>query len=92
MTYDERVQAYEAEGMTRSDAQGIVDLEDMRAIQDEKPPICWISLCCNPAYHRRMTYVPNGPGFRDVEKVAVMLCGDCARQFDNKMPDTDKFY
>lgn len=31
MTYDERVRAYEAEGMTRSDAQGIVDLEDMRA-------------------------------------------------------------
>lgn len=31
MTFDERVQRYEAEGMTRSDAQGIVDLEDMRA-------------------------------------------------------------
>lgn len=31
MTYDERVRRYEAEGMTRSDAQGIVDLEDMRA-------------------------------------------------------------
>lgn len=31
MTYDERVRRYEAEGVTRSDAQGIVDLEDIRA-------------------------------------------------------------
>jgi hypothetical protein len=34
-TYDERVRAYEAEGMTRSDAQGIVDLEDMRASKEK---------------------------------------------------------
>jgi hypothetical protein len=29
--YDQRVRAYEAEGMTRSDAQSIVDLEIIRA-------------------------------------------------------------
>ena len=57
-----------------------------------KPQVCWVSLCCNQAYHRRMAYVPNGPGFNDVEQVAVMLCGDCARQYDNKTPDTHKFY
>jgi hypothetical protein len=27
--YERRVSAYEAQGMTRSDAQGIVDAEDM---------------------------------------------------------------
>ena len=35
-TYDERVQAYEAEGMTRSDAQGIVDMEDMKQSREKK--------------------------------------------------------
>jgi hypothetical protein len=28
--YDRRVSEYEAQGMTRSDAQGVVDAEDMR--------------------------------------------------------------
>lgn len=30
-TWEERVQAYEAEGMDRSDAQAVVDAEDMKA-------------------------------------------------------------
>ena len=34
-TYDQRVRAYEAQGMTRSDAQGIVDLEDIRASKEQ---------------------------------------------------------
>ena len=29
--YDKRVRLYEAEGLTRSDAQGVVDAEDMKA-------------------------------------------------------------
>jgi hypothetical protein len=29
-SYDDRVNAYEREGMTRSDAQGVVDAEDLR--------------------------------------------------------------
>ena len=29
--YDKRVRKYEAEGLTRSDAQGVVDAEDMKA-------------------------------------------------------------
>ena len=39
MTYDERVRAYEAEGMTRSDAQGIVDLEDLQ--QQDNPTMSY---------------------------------------------------
>lgn len=36
--YEERVAAYEAEGMTRSDAQGIVDMElaDEQAAEAKK--------------------------------------------------------
>jgi hypothetical protein len=30
MTYEERVQKYENEGITRSDAQGIVEAEDIK--------------------------------------------------------------
>ena len=30
MTYEERVQKYERTGMTRSDAQGVVDAEDLK--------------------------------------------------------------
>jgi len=33
-TWEERVQEYENEGCTRSDAQGIVDAEDMKANKD----------------------------------------------------------
>ena len=29
--YERRVQAYEAQGMTRSDAQGVVEAEDMQS-------------------------------------------------------------
>lgn len=54
MTYEQRVRAYEAEGMTRSDAQGIVDLEDMRTAKNgdtmstyTKGP--WIAGQQNPA-------------------------------------------
>ena len=34
-TYEERVRKYEAEGLTRSDAQGVVDAEDIRATRTE---------------------------------------------------------
>ncbi len=34
--YEERVQAMEALGMTRSDAQGVIDAEDMKTEQGEQ--------------------------------------------------------
>jgi hypothetical protein len=35
--YDDRVAAYEREGMTRSDAQGVVDAEDLRGTDGSDP-------------------------------------------------------
>jgi len=34
--YEKRVQAYETQGMTRSDAQGTVDAEEMRKAQNKE--------------------------------------------------------
>ncbi len=43
--YDKRVRKYEAEGLTRSDAQGVVDAEDLKAARAISPgPWTWGSV------------------------------------------------
>ena len=37
MNYETRVQAYESQGITRSDAQGIVDAEDTQPVKSTTP-------------------------------------------------------
>lgn len=79
-SYDERVRAYEAEGMTRSDAQGIVDLEDLRAAQKAKAtahtPGPW-------------DVVPFLTPYRDDDPMMVyhVCAGDLQDRFDNLPAD-----
>lgn len=91
--YETRVRALEAQGATRSDAQAVVDAEDMR------PRACFACACCfqenswaiNRTEHSTTSQGKNGIFELTENECAylVIFCGHCGTELDPDSPTYD---